>query len=113
MNVRKNQILSEKKTPLNEIKIIRRTFETNTHEVIEDCKLKRITSWRISETKFKKTLILNILTFGLLYLISSFYPNIYIKLYCIPWPAIECDFFLIENIYGKLTLCKRIYIKKI
>ena len=33
---------------LNEIEIIRRTLENNTHEVIEDTKLKRITSWRKS-----------------------------------------------------------------
>ena len=95
----------------NEIKIIRRTLENNTHEVIEDAKIKRITSWRKSEVKFKKNLIFNILSFGIVHLISLFYPNIYIKLYCIPWPAKECDFFLIENIYGKMTLCDRIYKK--
>ena len=95
----------------NEIKIIRRTLENNTHEVIEDTKIKRITSWRKSEIKFKKSLIFNILSFGILHIISLFHPNIYIKLYCIPWPAKECDFFLVENIYGKLTLCERIYKK--
>ncbi len=38
-------------------------------------------------------------------MISLYYPNLYIKLYCNPWPAKECDFFLVENIYGQLTLC--------
>ena len=95
----------------NEIKIIRRTLENNTHEVIEDTKIKRITSWRKSEIKFKNSLIFNILSFGILHIISLFHPNIYIKLYCIPWPAKECDFFLVENIYGKLTLCEIIYKK--
>ena len=41
----------------NEIKIIKRTLDNNTHDVLEDTKLKRITSWRKSEVKFKKNLI--------------------------------------------------------
>ena len=98
--------------PSNEINIIRRTLENNTHEVIEDTKLKRVTSWRKSETKFKKSLVFNILSFGIVHLISLFYPNLYIKLYCIPWQAKECDYFLVENIYGNLTYAKK-YTKKI
>ena len=96
---------------LNEIKIIKRTLDNNTHLVLEDTKLKRITSWRKSEIKFKKNLIFNILSFGILHIISLIHPNIYIKLYCIPSSVKESDFFLIENIHGKLTLCKRIYKK--
>ena len=63
---------------LNEIKIIKRTLDNNTHLVLEDTKLKRITSWRKSEIKFKKNLIFNILSFGILHIISLIYPNIYI-----------------------------------
>ena len=95
----------------NNIKIIRRTIENNTHEVFEDIKLKSITSWRKSKTKFLKNLIYNILTFGILHIISLFKPNLYLKLYCYPWPAKECDFFLVENIYGELTLCTKIHKK--
>ena len=95
----------------NEINIMRRTLENNTHEVFEDKRLKRITSWRKSNVKFKRSLIFNLLSFGILHIVSLFYPNLYIKLYCIPWPAKECDYFLVENIYGKLTLCKRIFKK--
>ena len=97
---------------LNEIEIIRRTLENNTHEVIEDTKLKRITSWRKSREKFFKNFIYNILSFGILHLVSLFHPNLYIKLYCIPSPASECDYFLVENIYDKLTLCPIICKKK-
>ena len=96
---------------LEEIKIIRRTIENNTHEVIEDTKIKKITSWRKSKYKFKKNLIFNILSFGILHIISLFYPKLYIKLYCNPWPAKESDFFLVENIYGIFTLCKIIHKK--
>ena len=96
---------------VNEIEFIKRTIENNTHEVLADSKIKRITSWRKSFNKFKKNLIFNILSFGILHLVSLFFPNIYIKLYCVPWPAKECDFFLVENIYGKLTLCEKIYKK--
>ena len=111
LNLKIGEPFFHTKTASNEIKIITRTLENNTHEVIEDAKLKRITSWRKSEIKFKKSLILNIITFGIVHIISLFYPNIYIKLYCIPSPVKECDFFLVENIYGKLTLCERIYKK--
>ena len=96
---------------LNEIKILRRTLENNTHEVIEDIKLKCITSWRKSKSKFLKSLLINILTLGITHIISLYYPNLYIKLYCNPWPANECDFFLVENIYGKYTLCTKIHKK--
>ena len=95
----------------NNIKFIRRTIENNTHEVLEDIKLRSITSWRKSKTKFLKNLIYNILTFGILHIISLFKPNLYLKLYCYPWPAKECDFFLVENIYGELTLCTKIHKK--
>ena len=95
----------------NKINIFKRTLENNTHEVIEDYKLKNITSWRKSETKFFKNLIYNILSFGILHIISLFYPNLYLKLYCNPRPPKECDYFLVENIYGEFTLCTKIYKK--
>ena len=90
---------------INDIKIIKRTLDNNTHEVLEDKRLKSVTTWRKSKSKFYKALIFNILTLGLLHWISLHYPNLYLKLYCNPWPAKECDFFLVENIYGQLTLC--------
>ena len=93
------------------IKLFRRTLENYTHEVFEDTKIKTITSWRKSKNKFFKSLILNIFTLGILHLISLFYPNLYIKLYCNRRKPKECDFFLVEDIYGKLTLCKKIYKK--
>ena len=96
----------------NEIELRRRTSENYTHEVIEDTKLKRVTSWRKSQSKFLKNLFYNIISFGILHLVSLFYPKLYIKLYCNPSPASECDYFLVENIYGKLTLCPNICKKK-
>ena len=100
-----NDLSKNDELNFNEIKIIKRTLDNNTHEVFEDERLKSITSWRKSKSKFYKTLIFNILTLGILHLVSLYYPNLYIKLYCNPWPAKECDFFLVENIYGQLTLC--------
>ncbi len=95
----------------NELKLIRRTIKNNTHEVLEDTRLKCITSWRKSEAKFFQNLIYNILSFGILHVISLFYPNLYLKLYCNPHPPKECDYFLVENIYGNLTLCTKIHKK--
>ena len=107
-NKEKEIIVDEKE---NKIKLIKRTLENNTHEVIEDTKLKNITSWRKSESKFLQSLIYNILSFGLIHIISLYYPKLYLKLYCNPWPAKECDFFLVENIYGQFTLCEKIHKK--
>ena len=95
----------------NEINFIKRTLENNTHEVLEDTKLKRITSWRKSETKFLKSLIINFFSLGIIHLFSLYYPNLYIKLYCNPCHARDCDFFLVEDIYGYFTLCLKIHKK--
>ena len=96
----------------NEIDIRRRTLDNNTHEVIEDTKIKRVTSWRKSQAKFFKSMVYNILSCGILHIVSLFHPNLFIKLYCNPSPGAECDYFLVENIYGKLTLCSNIIRKK-
>ena len=96
----------------NKIKLIKRTLENNTHIVLEDTRLKNITSWRKSEKKFLQNLIFNILSLGILHIISLFHPKLYLKLYCYPWPPKECDFFLVGNIYGKFTLCSKIHKKR-
>ena len=96
----------------NKIKLIKRTLENNTHIVLEDTRLKSITSWRKSEKKFLQHLVFNILSFGILHLISLYHPKLYLKLYCNPWPPKECDFFLVENIYGQFTLCSKIHKKR-
>ena len=115
-NLFNNSIINDEekiKVKENQFKInfVKRTIENNTHEVIQDTKLKNITSWRKSQKKFLCNLIYNILSFGILHIISLFYPNLYLKLYCNPWPPKECDFFLVENIYGELTLCTKIHKK--
>ena len=111
-NINKSSSSSKKHKDFNEIDIKRRTLDNNTHEVIEDLKLKRITSWRKSQQKFIKSLIYNILTCGILHIVSLFHPTLFIKLYCNPSQANESDYFLVENIYGKYTLCLNIFKKK-
>ena len=100
-----DNIIINKHSSLNEIKLIRRTLENNTHEVYEDSRIKKITSWRKSQNKFFHNLIYNILSFGILHLLSLYYPKLYVKLYCNPWPVKESDFFLVENIYNEAFLC--------
>ena len=89
----------------NNLQLIIRTLENNTHEVIEDKKIKKITAWRKSRNKYLKNLKYNIISFGILHLISLFHPKLYIKLYCIPSSVKESDFFLLENIYDETILC--------
>ena len=92
-----------------ELKILQRSEENFTHRVDTDYKIKRITSWRRSSAKFKISLIFNILTFGIIHIISIFKPKLFIKLYCNKSHPTSSDYFLIEDIYGYYTLCKRIY----
>ena len=62
----------------NEIEIRRRTLENYTHEVIEDAKLKRITSWRKSQSKYLKNLFYNIVSF---YFILNYILNYIVTLH--------------------------------
>ena len=80
----------------NDIQLIKRTLENNTHEVNEDKKIKKVTSWKKSRKKFLKNLKYNIISFGILHLISLFHPKLYIKLYCIPSLVKESDYFLLK-----------------
>ena len=105
----KDELKSEE--DIYSIKIHRRNLDNYTHDVIEDNKIKKITSWRKSKTKFFQSLIFNILSLGIIHIISLFYPNLYIKLYCNRRKPKECDYFLVEDIYGNLTLCNKIYKK--
>ena len=103
-----NQIVNN----INEINFFRRTKDNYTHEDISDKKISKITSWRKSQKKFLSVLILNIITLGILHLISKFYPKLYLRLYCNNCSPKHSDFFLIEDIYGECTLCQTKIIKK-
>ena len=100
------QIKMDRNSQLTEIKLIRRTLDNNTHVVYEDFKIKKITAWRKSKSKFLHSLLYNILSLGILHLISLFYPRLYIKLYCESCQVKECNYFLVENIYDEVILCQ-------
>ena len=99
-----NEINVEFKIPFH-----KRTSLNYTHTVNIDSQIKSITSWRKSKIKFNITLIKNILSLGILHIVSLFYPKLYIKLYCKACPPKESDFFLIEEINGNSSLCKSIH----
>ena len=90
----------------NEINIFKRTVDNYTHEVINDKKIKKITTWRKSQKKFLSVLFLNLITLGILHLIAKCYPKLYLKLYCNTCHPKNSDFFLIEDIYGQCQLCQ-------
>ena len=96
----------------NRIKLFRRTNDNYTHEDISDKKISKITSWRKSKKKFLSVLFLNILSLGILHIISKCYPKLYLKLYCNNCSPKYSDFFLIEDKYGQCTLCQTKIIKK-
>ena len=101
-------ITSKNKNPATinyELNLIRRTTDNYTHEEISDKKIKTITSWRKSQKKFLSALILNILTCGIIHLVSKCYPKLYLKLYCNICSPKYSDFFLVEDIYGKFVIC--------
>ena len=93
------------------IPFLKRTQLNYTHTVNVDSQISSISAWRKSKTKFNKNLIKNILSLGILHIISLFYPKLYLKLYCKPCTPKESDFFLIEEINGFTTLCKSKYKK--
>ena len=97
----------------NEINFIKRTINNYTHDDISDKKIKKITSWRKSKKKFLSVLILNLLTLGILHLISKCYPKLYLKLYCNICSPQNSDFFLVEDIYGQYKLCQTKKQKKV
>lgn len=90
----------------NEINFIKRTINNYTHDDISDKKIKKITAWRKSKKKFLSVLVLNLLTLGILHLISKIYPKLYLKLYCNICSPQNSDFFLVEDIYGQYKLCQ-------
>ena len=90
----------------SEINFIKRTIDNYTHEDISDKKIKKITTWRKSKKKFLSVLILNLLTLGILHLVSKCYPKLYLKLYCNICSPQNSDFFLVEDIYGQYKLCQ-------
>ena len=102
-------ILNEKN--VSKIEIIRRTNKNYTHIVNNDSTIISVTPWRKSKLKFRINLITNILTFGILHIISLFKPKLYIKIYCKESLPTNSDFFLIEDCYQNFTLCKTIYCK--
>ena len=93
------------------IEIIRRTNKNYTHIVNIDANIISITTWRKSKLKFRLNLITNILTLGILHIISLFHPKLYLKIYCKESLPKNSDFFLVEDIYKNYTLCKTIYTK--
>ena len=75
------------------IEIIRRTNKNYTHIVNIDAKIISITTWRKSKLKFRLNLITNILTLGILHIISLFNPKLYLKIYCKESMPKNSDFF--------------------
>ena len=87
----------------------KRTSLNYTHTVNIDSQINFISSWRKSKAKFNQNFIKNILTFGILHIVSLFIPKLYLKLYCKPCSPKESDFFLVEDINGFSSLCKSFY----
>ena len=97
--------------------IFKRTIENYTHDVITDSKIKCITAYRKSKFKFRMNIFFNILTLGIIYILSLFFPILYLKLYCNESSPLNSDYFLVEDEDDNKTLCqterKKIFIKKL
>ena len=81
-----------------------------------DNSIDTITGYRRSKVKFRLLLIVNLLTLGILHLVSLFIPRLYLLLYCKESTPTTSDYFLIKDIYNKYTICdckrKKIEMKK-
>ena len=91
----------------NEIELIRRTKNNYTHNVFEDLIIEEITTWKASEKKLGNYYLYNILSFGIIYIVTKLKPLLFIKLYCLPSTPKEADYFLVKNIYGEYNLCAK------
>ena len=91
----------------NEVELFRRTKENYTHEVIKDRNIKEITTWKRTKTKLCYCIFYNILTCGIISIISKYRPLLFIKLYCTSSIPEEADYFLVKDIYGEYKLCKK------
>ncbi len=89
----------------NEIELIKRTKDNYTHEVIHDKFIEEITTWKTSKKKLGHYYLYNILTCGIINLITRYKPLLFIKLYYIPCVPKEADYFLVKDIYNEYTLC--------
>ena len=100
ISIKPKKILKE-----NEIELIRRTKDNYTHNVFEDLIIEEITTWKTSQKKIGNYYLYNILSFGIIYIVTKFKPLLFIKLYCIPSAPKEAEYFLVKNIYGEYKLC--------
>ena len=91
----------------NEVELYRRTKENYTHEVLKDRNIKEITTWKRTKTKLCYCIFYNILTCGIISIISKYRPLLFIKLYCTSSIPEEADYFLVKDIYGEYKLCKK------
>ena len=91
----------------NEVELIRRTKDNYTHEVFQDKYIKEITTWKTSEKKLSHYYLYNILSCGIISLITKYKPLLFLKLYCIPSIPKEADYFLVEDIYSEYQLCNK------
>ena len=89
----------------NEIELIRRTKDNYTHEVIQDMYIKEITTWKTSEKKLGNYYLYNILSLGIVHILSKHKPLLFLKLNCIPCIPKEAEYFLVKDIYGECQLC--------
>ena len=88
------------------ISLEKRSNENNTHENIVDDSIKEITCYKLSLKKRLLSLLLEILTLGILFIISYLSVKVYLYLNCIPSEASDCDYFLVIDSDKNFNLCK-------
>ena len=89
----------------NEIELVRRTKDNYTHDVIQDLYIEEITTWKTSKKKLGNYYLYNILSCGIVHLLSKYNPLLFIKLYCTPSIPKEAEYFLVKDKYGRYHLC--------
>jgi hypothetical protein len=97
--------MEEDTTSYKKIKLIKRNSLNFTHSNLIDEQIKSISAWKKDERNFRK-LLMYILTLGILYIIIKINKILMVRLFCVKCEAINADFFLIEDIFGKFHLIK-------
>ena len=93
-------------TLLSKIPFLKRTVINNTHSNTVDDNISEITVWEINQRKNRFAKVLYILSFGIVYILTLYYPKLYIYLICDPCEILSAEYCLITNKEGEDTLCK-------
>ena len=91
---------------ISKIKFNPRTEITNTHRCTVDDHIKNLICYKIDKCSYYCAIFGYFITFGILFLFSYFYNNLFLQLYCNPCSPEESQYVQIVDFDDKKYICK-------